>query len=65
MFLPINLKVSDAMILIQNTIKEMSEDNYEINDSAILYSCEDGKIINFNNIVKFSGLKNGCKVILK
>ena len=65
LFLPISILVSDAIEIIQQTIYEMSEGNYEINPSPILYSDENGKIININNIVKFSGLKNGCKILLK
>lgn len=65
MFLPITMQMTECMDLIQNTIKELSDDMYEINEKPILYNEFDGKIINLNNIVKFSGLKNGCKVLLK
>lgn len=65
MFLPITMQMTECMDLIQNTIKELSDDMYEINEKPILYNEFDGKIININNIVKFSGLKNGCKVLLK
>lgn len=65
LFLPIGISMSDAVGIIQRTIYEMSDGNYVINPSPILYSDENGKIINLNNVVKFSGLKNGCKVLLK
>ncbi len=60
---PINLKMSEIMELIQNTITELSNDNYEKHDNAILMNSE-SKIINTNNSGKNSGLTNGCKVIL-
>ncbi|MBE6157754.1 MAG: hypothetical protein E7160_03055 [Firmicutes bacterium] len=65
LFLPINIKVQDALQLIQTNIVELSDGNYVVNPQAMLYSEVAGKIINPNNIVKYSGLKNGCKVLLK
>lgn len=65
LFLPSTMLMSEAITLIQSTIKEISEGVYEINPSPILYNEFDGKLINLNNIVKLSGLKNGCKVLLK
>ncbi len=64
-FLPIGMKMSDCLELIQDTIRELSEDNYQVHEDAKLYSSNEGRLINMNNVVKFSGLKNGCKVLLK
>jgi len=64
-FLPVSIYMYEAIELIQNVIKENSSNNYVCNEEALLYSCENGKVINKNNIVKFSGLKNGSRVILK
>lgn len=64
MFIPINEKVSDIIGLIQNNVKEMSGDYYQINPNALLYNGIDGNIINSNNIVKFSGLTNGARLLL-
>ena len=61
--LPINLSMNDAIDLIQNTIIELSNNNYSKHDNAILIN-EDGKAINNNNVVRLSGLVNGCKVLL-
>lgn len=62
-FLPINMHMKEALNLIQNSIQEL-DDNYQILPNPILY-CESGsKVINLNNTVKFSGLQNGCKVLL-
>ena len=61
--IPINISVKDALELIQNSIVELSSKAYVVNPNALLYD-ESGKIINTHNIVKFSGLKNGSKVIL-
>lgn len=61
--LPINLKMSEVYDLIQNTICELSSNNYIKHDNAILLS-SNGLLINNNNIVRLSGLTNGCKVVL-
>ena len=61
--LPINLPMKDVLELIQNTIKEMN-DAYEINNNVKLYESLSGNLLNINNIVKFSGVKNGEKLML-
>ncbi len=64
MFVPINEKVVNIIALIQNTIKDLSGGYYQVNPQALLYNGVDGSIINSNNIVKFSGLKNGARLLL-
>ncbi len=64
MYIPINEKVSNLVDLIQNAVKELSGDYYKINSKALLYNGIDGNIINSNNIVKFSGLTNGARLLL-
>ena len=60
--IPINLSVKDAIALIQQALLELSDNSFKNDSNAMLYN-ENGAIINVNNIVKFSGLYNGCKVI--
>lgn len=62
-FLPINVHMNQALDLIQNSILDL-DDNYQVISNPILYCEQNGKIINVNNTVKFSGLQNGCKVLL-
>ena len=64
-FIPINVKLAEVLNTIQQTILEMSEGNYVINPNPLLYNDLDGKLININNIVKFSGLMNGSRVMIK
>ena len=61
--LPINLKMTEAIDLIQNTIIELSSGNYQKHENVMLMNAE-GKIINSNNVVRLSGLTNGCRVVL-
>ncbi|MCI8347025.1 MAG: hypothetical protein HFJ12_03640 [Bacilli bacterium] len=64
LFIPIGEKMDEILLLIQKSINELSDGYYEINEHANLYDSIGGKVINKNNIVRFSGLKNGSKVIL-
>ena len=61
--LPINLKMTEALELIQNTIVELSNNNYIKHDNVILMN-SDSRIINNKNVVRLSGLTNGCKIVL-
>ena len=61
--LPINLKMEEVYELIQNIIYELSSNNYIKHDDMYLIN-KDGKVINRNNMVRLSGLTNGCRVIL-
>jgi uncharacterized ubiquitin-like protein YukD len=63
LMIPINLTVKEVMDLIQESISELSSKSYVIKQDAVLYD-EEGKVINDNNIVKFSGLKNGSRLLL-
>ena len=63
-FVPINLKVKVATDLIQKVINGLSDENYLINENALLYDAISGYVININNIVKDSGMVNGGKLLL-
>ncbi len=62
-FLPIGLNTKEAIDYIQDSLCELSNNNYIKQDNVNLYTAN-GLVINQNNIVKFSGLKNGIKVLL-
>lgn len=63
LFIPISLKLCDILDSIQDSIVEMSQGNYEKKDRVFLYD-ESGKVINDNNPIKYSGLKNGSRVLM-
>jgi hypothetical protein len=63
LLLPINLKMTDALDLIQNSIAELSSNNYVKHEDVILLNSE-SFAINTNNVVRLSGLTNGCRVVL-
>ena len=62
--LPINLEMQHVIAELQKTLNELSDGSYIINSNVKLYDKNTGCLINLNNIVKYSGLKNGCSVLL-
>ena len=62
--LPINLEMKYAIDNIQNAIKEITEDTYVVKKEIQLFDKSTGDLINMNNIVKYSGLKNGSSIML-
>lgn len=61
LLLPIGKKIKDIIGPIQDSIVDLSNGNFQKKDNILLYTSE-GLIVNQNNIVKYSGLKNGCKL---
>lgn len=62
--LPINLSMKDVIDLIKSAIVEMSNGVFVNSNDSKLYEGNTGKLVNINNIVKFSGIRNGCKLML-
>ena len=62
--IPINLEMQEALSFIQTAVVDLSNKAYVVNPNAKLYDRNTGYLINTNNIVKFSGLKNGALVML-
>lgn len=63
-FLPINLPMSFIANALQDSIAELSNGAYKKKDRIVMFDSIDGKIINQNNIVKFSGLRNGSDILI-
>ena len=62
--LPINLEMEYVSKNIQNSIKELTEDAYVVKDDIQIFDKSTGDLINTNNIVKYSGLKNGSSIMI-
>lgn len=63
-FLPINLPMSNVIKNIQISISEITNGLYQGSEKVLIFDSLEGKIINQNNIVKFSGLKNGSDILI-
>lgn len=60
---PVNINTKDIVEMMQKVIYD-SDEHYFIRDEVSLFDSMEGKLINQNNIVKFSGLKNGSHIML-
>ena len=65
MYIPINMKVTDLINFIKENIVEETAGAYEPKEALKLYDVTTTKLINSNNIVKYSGIKFGSKLLLK
>lgn len=63
LFIPIFLNTAETINLIQDSIVEMSEGNY-VKKEKVLLITESGKQVNASNPIKYSGLTNGCRVLM-
>ena len=62
--LPINLEMNYVILEFQKAVSEITNGKYIINENVKLYDKTTGLLINNNNIVKYSGLKNGSSILL-
>lgn len=63
-FLPINLPTKEVFDKIQKSINENTNGEYIVKDSVLLIDGLTSKVINQNNIIKFSGLCNGSEIMM-
>ena len=63
LMLPIGKTINELIESIQDSIVDLSNNNFVKKQNVLLYN-SDGLIINPNNIIKYSGLKNGCKLLM-
>ena len=61
--LPINLEMKYVIDNIQNALIELTDGAYLARANVKIYDKNTGCLINTNNIVKYSGLKNGSSVL--
>ncbi len=64
LFIPINKKIGTVKRLIEEALKELTENAYIIKEDTNFYSKETGAIYNVNQNVRDTDLKNGSRIIL-
>ena len=62
--LPINLEMKYVVEKIQDALIELTDGSYISKIDVSLFDKNTGCLINLNNIVKYSGLKNGSSILL-
>ncbi len=64
LFIPINKKIGTVKRLIEESLKDLTDTNYEIKEDTNLYSKDTGDIYDVNKNVRDTDLQNGSRVIL-
>lgn len=64
LFIPINKKIGTIKKLIENSLVELIDNDYEVREDTNLYSKDTGEIYDVNKTVRDTDLKNGSRVIL-
>lgn len=62
--IPINRKIGTIKRILENTIVELSDGNFHMDENVKLYDKETGKKLDNDVYVKNSGIVNGTKLIL-
>ena len=64
LFIPINKKIGTIKKLIENSLVELIDNDYEVREDTNLYSKDTGEIYDVNKTVRDTDLQNGSRVIL-
>ena len=64
LFIPINKKIGTIKKLIEESLKDLTDTNYEIKEDTNLYSKDTGDIYDVNKTVRDTDLQNGSRVTL-
>ena len=64
LFIPINKKIGTIKKLIEESLKDLTDTNYEIREATNLYSKDTGDIYDVTKTVRDTDLQNGSRVIL-
>ncbi len=64
LFIPINKKIGTVKEIIEKSLIELTENEYEIKEDTNLFSKDTGLIYDVNQTVRDTDLKNGSRIIL-
>ncbi len=63
-FLPINKKIGTIIGLLNNALWELTDGNFPVTNTAVLYNSETLQVYDFNTLVYKSDIRNGSKLVL-
>lgn len=63
-FLPINKKIGEAILLIVKSINDHSDEMYRLADNKVLYNRSTGQSYQPNALIKNTDIRNGTNLIL-
>lgn len=64
LYIPINKKVGNIIVLLNKAIKELSDGVYEGNEKTALYNRKTGEKYGMNVLIRQTNIRNGTSLIL-
>ena len=64
LFIPINIKIGEALNLIGKSLKELNDGLYIIDNKKSLYDCTTGTSYHINDLIINTNIRNGSKLML-
>jgi len=63
-FIPINKTVAETIIILNQTINDLSNGNFPINKNLSLVNCETKEVLNYDYSIKVCKVANGSTLAL-
>lgn len=63
-FLPINRRIGQVIILVNKALNEITNGNYIINNNRNLYNQTSGIKYTINSLIRETDIRNGSKIVL-
>ncbi len=63
-YLPVNKKIGNIIILLNKAINELSNGNYKLDSNNLLYNVETKQIYNPDMLLANTNIRNGTKLLL-
>lgn len=64
LYIPINKKVGNVIVLLNKAVRELSDGLYEGNDKTSLYDRKTGEKYSINSLIRQTNVRNGSSLIL-
>ena len=63
-YLPVNRKIHNVIGMLKNSLFELSNGSFKLDNQYVLYNEENGNPYDMNILVRDSDIRNGSKIIL-
>lgn len=64
LYIPVNKKIGNIIELFKKMIDEVTDNNYELPETASLHNRETGMVYNNNELVLDTDIRNGTTLVL-
>ena len=63
-YLPVNKKVYSVIAMLKNSLFELSQGSFSLDNDYVLYNALDGSVYDMNKLIRDTDIRNGSVVIL-